>query len=232
LSGTFSAKIVHINRIGQDKAIIRLRVEKGFSYSAGQYVELTVGACDPRAYSIANAPGQGDLEIHIRDNGRGGVGTYAMQKMQAGEDVQLKGPFGNCVWKKTGHKRLVLIAGGMGIAPLKAIAEEALAHDHNGPVILYWGANQKEDMYIDAEIGLLAEKNRNFHYIPIINRLVGEVAHAREEDLQDADIFLAGPPAMISAVIPLLLDKGAQRSAIHTDNVALLNATLNQQNKT
>lgn len=232
-----NASVIDIRKIGADKAVIRLRPAMRFPYIAGQYVELTFAGCEPRFYSIANAPGTDiskihDIEVHIKDNGKGGTASYAINSLTPGDVVTVRGPFGKSTWSPSLKKPLLLVAGGLGIAPMKAMAEDALANGHSEPVVLYWGVAGLEDRYyVHDGLAALAEQNPTFKYISLVEsegqKMVSECVADHEDNLAGFDIYLAGPPGMIRALALKLLDHGANPDSIHSDHDALLKAVLN-----
>lgn len=199
--------------------ILRLRPEGDFSWKAGQYAEITFGNHTPRPYSIANAPSD-TMEVHVKDSGAGGASTYAVKMLKPLETVRLGRAAGNSFFenKRDGNRPLLLIGGGLGVAPMKAIAEKALLKTKTAqPVYLYWGARHAAELYIADYFHGLAHTHGNFHFVPVIGGMVGESAAAAFDSLMGFSIFLAGPPAMTTATIPLLLQKGAERAHIHRD---------------
>ena len=224
-------KVIDIRKFGGGKAVVRLRPSARFSYSAGQYVELTFGDSEPRFYSIANAPGNDDLkihdlEIHIKDNARNGAASYALKSLNKDDVVPLRGPYGTCIWTPDSKRPLLMIAGGMGIAPLKAVAEDALDKGHTAPIVIYWGVNDLTDRYVHDELEKLAAKYANLRYVSVVKNPVSDVVAAHEKDLAGFEIYLAGPPDMIRATVPRLIDNGAQAENFHSDHDVLLAAIL------
>ena len=230
MTGSLQAKVIDLRKIASDKAILLLDPEFPFVYKAGQYVELTVPNYDARFYSIANAPivQKPYLEIHIKDNGWGGFGTYTMKEMNIGDTINLKGPLGSCFWKKDGDNKVIVIAGGMGITQMKALLEEAMAVNSDREIYLYWGVEQESDAYLRKEIEALFQNKTNKHMAVIVGKSVKEEILRQHPDLKNNEIYLSGPPAMISALVPEFLQKGAELSRIHTDNKKIIDEIIQE----
>lgn len=232
-----NASVIDIRKVGTDKAVIKLRPAMRFPYIAGQYVELTFEGCDPRFYSIANAPAPDDfkvhdIEVHIKDNGKGGAASYAINSLTHGDSVVLRGPFGESTWSPSLKKPLLLVAGGLGIAPMMALAEDALANKHPERVILYWGvANLDDRYYVHEKLTELSKHHSNFEYHSMVEsegqEMVSECVADDQKDLSPFDIYLAGPPGMIIDLARKMLAHGASPDSIHSDHAALLKAVLN-----
>jgi NAD(P)H-flavin reductase len=204
--------------------ILRLAPEREFSWRAGQYVDIAFPGFAPRPYSIAAAPdGSGELEIHIKDFGGGGAGHYAVNELQEGARVTIAGPYGDCMRTPGDTAPLLAIAGGLGITPVKAIVEDALAEENPGPVTLYWGAETEEEFYLRGHFEEMTRRNPSFDVVLVVGGEVGAVAAKQEgggenaEALGRTNIFLAGSAQMITASIVSLLDAGADYDRIHFD---------------
>jgi naphthalene 1,2-dioxygenase ferredoxin reductase component len=209
--------IINIRKPSADKAIITLAKPDGFSYLAGQYLSLACGPHEARFYSIANTPSDDVIEIHVRDNGRGGMATYIVQEMIIGDVVTLEGPYGQAVWHTARQRPLLLLAGGMGISPMKAIAEEAIRRGHNKTISLYWGIREEQDNYLAGHFEDLCSKSSNFSLSILLGDDFAEAFSTYPYNLDGYDIYVSGPPLMLKALTPLLISKGANKASILSD---------------
>ena len=114
---------------------------------------------------------------------------------------------------------IILVAGGTGFAPIKAVAEhifeEGINREDSGkvfrPVVLYWGARAREDLYMDALPARWASEQPNFRYVPVLSEpraedawtgRTGFVHRAVMEDFPDLSgrqVYACGAPVMIDA---------------------------------
>lgn len=211
-----NATVTAIEAVGDDIKIIRLRPALPFTWQAGQYLNISFGDLPVRAYSIANAPGHNELEIHIK-RGKGDASLYVMDKLSAGEQVTISGPEGSSVYDDVIDEPVLAIAGGLGIAPLKAITEQALHAGHHKPFILCWGTSSPEEKYLQDYFEDFAAAHGHFTFIAVHGRPITEAVTENFGHLGDHRIFISGPPAMIGALVPLLRDKGATPEKISYD---------------
>jgi len=228
MNKSYRAVVARVDRFHTDKLILNLRLEVPLPFQPGQYIELTLGTCDPRYYSIANTPGGTDIELHIKDNGNGGLGTYAMTKLQIGDSASVRGPFGNCTWRDDGKPHQILVAGGIGIIPLKAIAEAAIASSYAGRLSLYWGVQQQADLYLQSQFDALAKQAANFSFHPVVGDPLHDLIRKNEADLSRARIYISGPPAMFASLVPALLAQHADPAAFRSDNQDLVSALVKE----
>ncbi len=212
-----------------DIRILRVRVNGSVAWLAGQFMELSFAGFPPRPYSIASAPHENILEFHIRNNHRSGANQYAVTMLKTGDALTLRGPFGKATLAQKDlvptPPALVLIAGGMGISPIRALVADLLHRGHGGPVTLYWGGKSAADLYIADAFRALAAQNPAFRYIPVIedegDGLVHEAALKNEGDFTGKIIYLSGPPGMIGTILPVLLQHGATAEGIRGDDAKI-----------
>lgn len=213
---TIKAFVSAIIPVAPDIRIIRLRPEKTFSWRAGQYVNISFGGFAPRAYSIAVAPGSGGLEVHIK-RGKGDASSYVMDRLAEGEEVVLSGPEGTSVYDESIDAPVLALAGGLGIAPIKAIAEAAAERGFTHPFILYWGTSNVAERYLNDYFEAMAAAHANFVFHAVTGYPVTEVIARDLDDISAYYIYISGPPAMIAATVPLLRGKGADPARISYD---------------
>lgn len=224
---TIPGTIESIANVHSDIRIIRIRpINPIQSWVAGQYMELTIEGFPPRPYSIASAPHTNLPEFHIRRAGIAGVSLsqHIANSLQPGDNVLLRGPMGQAGLVKNDTKPLLLIAGGMGLPPMKAIIDDAMHTNDQRPITLYWGTRTAEELYLLEYFKNLSAQHPHFKFIPVVDTLISEIITEATDDLSSTRIYLAGPPAMIHSTVSALLKKNASLDLIHSDDVPTLNA--------
>jgi CDP-4-dehydro-6-deoxyglucose reductase len=114
---------------------------------------------------------------------------------------------------------IILLASGTGFAPIKAIAEHIFAEGINRedsgkvsrPVVLYWGARTRSDLYLDSLPERWATEQPNFRYVPVLSEArpddawtgrTGFVHRAVMEDFPDLSrhqVYACGVPIMVNS---------------------------------
>ena len=108
---------------------------------------------------MASLPKDPALEFHIRRVPGGAVSNFVGDKLQAGDDVRVEGPFGSS-WLRDSHRGPILaLAGGSGLAPIKSTVEQALASDMLQVIHLYFGVRDERDLYLEDHFERLAESH-------------------------------------------------------------------------
>ena len=198
-----------------------------FVFEAGQFASVRFGSLPARDYSMASRPDEATLEFHVRRVGRDGASAYVARELKRGDDVAVEGPFGDA-WLRRDHRGpSIAIAGGSGLAPIKSIVETALALGMAQSVALYFGVRDEPDLYLEEHFTALAERHRNFRFIPVLSepkgwtrRRTGLVGDAVAEDIASArgyKAYLAGPPPMVESASAMLKARGLRDNDLHAD---------------
>jgi ferredoxin-NADP reductase len=125
-------------------------------HRAGQHVDVRLTAEDgyqaAREYSIASAPGE-PVAITVERLEDGEVSPYLTQELRAGDAIELRGPVGGYfVWEPDDGGPLLLVAGGSGIVPLRAMLRHRRRSGSDIPVRLLYSARSIDDVIYRAEL--------------------------------------------------------------------------------
>jgi NAD(P)H-flavin reductase len=125
---------------------------RAFSFAPGQFNMLYVFGVGEVPISISGSPGDSPS---IRHTTRA-VGTVskAMRALKSGDTIGVRGPYGSC-WplEEASGRDVVIVAGGIGLAPLRSALYEMMAHrDQYGRVTLLYGARTPEDILYGREL--------------------------------------------------------------------------------
>jgi len=223
------ATVTGVTRATHDIVIVRLAVDDGetLSYRAGQYAELRFAGQPARDFSMAAAPGAAELEFHIRAVAGGAVSRFVADAVRPGDRAGVRGPMG-FAFLREGHRGPILaMAGGSGLAPMKAIVETALRDGLAQPIHLYFGARSQRDLYLVEHFQALTRQHANFRYDVVLSAaddpapFRGGFPHdalaADYADLDGAKLYAAGPPAMVDAVAAAGRALGVRAEDIHAD---------------
>jgi predicted ferric reductase len=172
-------------------------------------------------FSLSAAPDGQTFRISAK---AAGDHTARMGTIPVGTRVVAEGPFGSFTEASRRRDKALLIAGGIGITPVRALAESA-----GGDIVIVHRVLSNDDVVFADELAALArERHLAVHYV------VGD--HASPEgrdllssahlldlvpDLSERDVYLCGPPAMIAAIRRNLLGAGVSRRQLHVERFAL-----------
>jgi predicted ferric reductase len=174
-------------------------------------------------YSLSTAPNPQYLRITVKDVGDD---SRRLQHVQPGVRVFAEGPYGAFTASKLSGQRAVLIAGGIGITPLRALLETLPVP--NGHLTLVYRAAYQEDLALTQELTTLArQRGITLQYLvgPDIgddqtDKLGVPALRALVPDIAERDVFVCGPPSMVDAVRRRLRLLKVPRSRIHFERFA------------
>jgi len=214
------ARVARMERLAPDVMGLWLRLPsiEPFTWQSGQYVDVMLPGERRRSFSLANPPHDAALlELHVRRAPGGAFSEQVFGAMKEGSLLRIEGPLGLFVYQP-GERPLLLVGGGTGYAPLKAILREVLEVGPRRDIVLFWGVRNAEDLYEDAWLRELAAKHPRFHYTGVTSEFVHEAVLRSVAGLAGFDVYAAGPPAMIEAVRTALPRQGANPDRIYFDS--------------
>ena len=229
--GSFEAEVTGVAALAEDIRGLRLALREPdrMSFGAGQFVNVEVpGTTEVRCYSMANAPQHADqIELIVKLLPGGRFSGYLESRIAIGDRLRLFGPLGQ-LRLRLSHRKVLMVAGGSGLAPLLSMLRDMHLKARPRTVELVFGARRRRDLYLLDEIARLAAALPSLEFVPALSEpdadpwagetgLVTEVIARRHPSLDGYDAYLAGPPAMIDATIPLLTERGVRRANIYFD---------------
>lgn len=185
----------------KDTMLLLLKPNLPFSYEVGDYIMLGMDEEEFKPYSIASGPRKdGLIELHIRNQ----ADTPFMAKLfevKEGQKLLVTGPNKQYVLDDDfAGKDIILIGGGTGFAPMKALLDGLLASKITNNILFYWGASKTEDFYLHDDMIALSEQHENLMYEEVMPSLVHEKVMADFADLANKRVYLCGPWNMINTV--------------------------------
>ncbi len=202
------------------------------AYEAGQAAALGLhGQRERRPYSIASAPSDtardGALEFLLRVNPGGGLGRH-LDAVTMGSRVDVEGPFGAFMLPAVlPAGPLLFVAGGTGLAPLRALAREARAKGHAGPRHLLYSVRTADDVAYGDELAQWSADHGGQAIVTITRPQPGDRPSRRGRiDLTllrevvghtTPLCFLCGPAGMVDDLSRLLSQAGVPSDHVRTE---------------
>jgi ferredoxin-NADP reductase len=124
-------------------------------HRAGQHLDIRLTADDgyraERSYSIASAPGE-PVAITVERLDDGEVSPYLTQDVQPGDEIEIRGPIGGYFVWDSGSVPLLLLAGGSGVVPLRAMLRHRARVGSSVPVRLLYSVRRLPDVIYRPEL--------------------------------------------------------------------------------
>jgi len=222
-------RVEEINHLNHDviQIILKIPGAQSLQYLAGQYLDLEHSDFEPRAFSIANAPVNSNLiELHVRLVEDGKFTNYIFNSLAAKTILRIEGPKGGFFLREESEGPIIMIAGGTGFGPIKAIIEHLIAINAERVVYLYWGVRDEKDIYSKLA-SEWAEKSPKIQFVPVLSEASGvwqgERGYVHEsvmrdfEDLSDYEVYVCGPPVMVKAAAKGCLEQGLSKKKFFSD---------------
>ncbi|MDD5706220.1 MAG: 2Fe-2S iron-sulfur cluster binding domain-containing protein [Kiritimatiellae bacterium] len=233
----FQTEVAAMRDLTHDIKEIKLKLLEPLSiaFVPGQFIQLEVPpyalTSEPiyRAYSVSSDPiDAGMVELEIRYVPNGICTTYVHKHLKVGDRVVINGPHGEFRLHE-GDGEIILIAGGSGMAPMKAILLAMARTGNPRPTRYFFGVRSRRDLFLAEEMGELERRMPNFKFIPALSApqpgdnwtgetgLITEVVARQVTEVEGRQAYLCGSPLMIDACINVLRAKGLPESRIFFD---------------
>ncbi|MFI6922612.1 globin domain-containing protein [Nonomuraea spiralis] len=213
-----------------DIAVVTLRPEQRLPYAAGQYVTVQTARWPRvwRTFSIANAPRPDNtIRLHVRSVPGGWVSTALTRHTRIGDTLMLGPPMGTMTPCEHSTRDVLCVAGGTGLAPLKAIVEHVIASGRRPRIHLLHGARTAAELY---DLPDLLRMQESFPWLQVLPVVSGDPSYdgmrghlpevtRRFRSWSEHDVYVCGPAGMVEETVLRLRDDGVPPPRIHRDVV-------------
>jgi CDP-4-dehydro-6-deoxyglucose reductase len=209
---------------------LKLPSSERLQFKAGQYLEFLLKDGKRRAFSLANAPHVDQLlELHLRLIQGGQFTEYVFNEMPEKTIMRIEAPLGSFYLREASDKPIIMVAGGTGFAPLKGIVEYMLHENIKRPIIFYWGARARKDLYMAALPTAWAAEHPQIQFIPVLSDALPEDAwqgrtgliHQAVLDdighLAGYEVYCCGAPAMVEVAHKSFVAAGLAEEDFYSD---------------
>lgn len=229
---TTDGRIQSVTELNHDIRLVTVRLDQAIAYRAGQYAQLCVPGhpsldAMPRCYSFGSAARDGpqtEVHFHVRRVPGGQFTEWLFAESRIGHAVTLTGPLGDFGFRDDG-RAVVCVAGGSGLAPIKAMLEHMSTLPKPPDTTLFFAARSQRDLYCLDELDRLQRHWPGAGRLLVLPVLSSEALDSGWEGLRgfctdhlerfcnvaDTSFYLCGPPPMIDAT----LDKLQGRTPSH-----------------
>jgi ferredoxin-NADP reductase len=212
---------------------IALELPEWPGHRAGQHVDVRLTAEDgyqaQRSYSIASAPEDHAILLTVERLEDGEVSPYLVDELRPGDELELRGPIGGYfVWEQSLDGPLLLVAGGSGVVPFRAMLRHWSAGERRIPARLLYSSRSLGEVIYRPELARLADRGAEIHLTltrewpdnwqghrgRVGPDLLNEVAWP---PTQQPLVYVCGPTAFVETVAEALVAAGHDPNRIRTE---------------
>ncbi|WP_394205686.1 2Fe-2S iron-sulfur cluster-binding protein [Shewanella waksmanii] len=191
-----------------------IKLSQPIEARAGQYVNLRRFDGLTRSYSLASGSDARQVVLHVRRKYNGQFSDWLFHRAGNGERLLVQGPLGKAYYQPHFKQdTLVVIASGTGLGAAYFMVQAAIERHHEGPIYLYYGANNIDELYMHSQLLQAAMRYRQLQYLGCVSKLdsmqtlPGKVVlgdpfeHAAEQHQFDRQhrVVLCGEPSFVNA---------------------------------
>lgn len=173
------------------------------------------------------------------------VSNYFHDDVIEGTALQVRAPAGVFVLDDEASIPVVLVAGGIGITPLYAMARAALAADPNRNIRLYYGVRDRRELVFKHELSAMAGDYPNFRFTIVESSPLGDNEEVADGHLKgfinvallqgtlphgQHQFYICGPTAMMENLVPALRAWGVPREAVHYETFGPASIEMDEEN--
>src|SRR3954454_24758289 len=211
-----------------DVAVLQVRAKAPLDYLPGQSlsVESDLRPRLWRWYSPANAPrSDGLVELHVKARDGGPVSTALVRQAKVGDQLRLGPPVGHLALDAESDRDLLLVAGGTGLAPMKAFVDQVARQGPARRVDLFVGVRTEDAFYDRADLRRLEQENPWLTVTCAVSQEKGSfLEHGDIGDVvlrhgpwTSRQAYVAGNPAMVEDTVTRLVHHGLPMGRIRTE---------------
>ena len=225
------SRVTGIDLLTADMMMLELDCGLPVPYLAGQFVILEMPDGTRRPYSMSGpaGPASARLELLVRSKPGGAASRWLFQRLAVGSRLTVEGPYGRAHVQSPAGRPVVCVAGGSGLGQVLTIAEHCLAQDATRPLSFYYGARNVADLVLRERFDALRRRGAAVIAVAEVTGagtggggktgpapgwgtvrtgLVIDAVAADHNDLTSHDLYVAGPTAMVDALLATLVRTG------------------------
>ncbi|OGY59227.1 MAG: hypothetical protein A3H06_02285 [Candidatus Colwellbacteria bacterium RIFCSPLOWO2_12_FULL_44_13] len=219
----FSMSLVERKEISKNVHEFIFNPDGRFSFKSGQYLEWTLPHKRPdvrgnrRYFTIASSPTEGTIKLGVKFNNPPSSFKKHLLEMERGSSIfagQLGGDF---VLPRDKSKKLVFLAGGIGVTPFRSMVKYLLDKEEKRDITLFYAAKSEEEVAY-KELFSEAKDKIGLKVRYIVGQVVTKEFIEREvKDFKNHVYYISGPEAMVTAFKKMLSAIGVPKLKIITD---------------
>lgn len=219
----YQGNVINKQELYENVFFLQVDTGQSVTFKTGQYASFLIRDIR-RPYSFACSAGKSIIDFIVGTREQGTTHDY-IQQLQVGDRLKFLAPYGRFVFDGEDTRAILFIAGGTGIAPIRAQLQMALSAGLTQPIKLYFAHRDEARLFLSQEFSALAKKYQNFEYVPVLSK-AGETWAGKRgrvttiiptdiENLSEYTAYVCGSPAMVTDTVAMLQKQGVPKEQIH-----------------
>ncbi len=212
--GGIRLKLVGRKQLSRDQVEYIFEPTRNLRFMPGQYIEIQLPHVHAdrrgmrRMFTIASAPGEKLIKIATRHYQPSSTFKKALQRLPVGATLSATGIYGDFLLPHNEEKKVLFIAGGIGITPFKAQLEWLLQQGQTRDGILLYSVRESSDAIYDD---ILFAKEHGVKTHILTGPIDENVLASHVSDIHERHVYVSGPPAMVDALCASARRSGAKK---------------------
>lgn len=202
-------RISEILNLTPDMKLFKVKPDVAKDYLPGQFFMVSVWGAGEIPISVSSLPAD-VLEFCIKKVGRV---SGEIHNLEVGQYIYLRGPYGNSFPTDIASNGILMIAGGIGILPLRPLIDWLIKYPKGGQIILFYGSKTPKEILFLDDIEKWRRNGIEVHLtVDMADErwggsvgLVTELLKGAKLNFKDAISYICGPQVMIKATVKELL---------------------------
>ena len=219
------SSFVRATRLCPDTATFAFTRSQGYRFMAGQYLSLTVDTHEgPQTHLFSHCNSPADEEYLILTRLTGSAFKDALLALEPGGRVTIAGPQG-LLTVGEGVKRAAFLVGGVGVSPARSIVRDAAQRDSGLEALVFDGNHDESCIPLRDEFDGYARSHPGLRFVHVLEKpsdvwegergfITADLVRRHCDPFDDWHWYVAGPPAMVTAMRVVLDDLGIPESGI------------------
>lgn len=195
-------------------------------FAAGQYLEWTLPHARPdsrgnrRYFTLSSSPTEEDIRIGVKFYPNGSSFKNKLITLAPSSRISAGALAGEFTLPRNKDKKLVFLAGGIGITPFRSMLKELMDKNERRDIVLFYSVRERKDLAYDEIIEEAKTKlgvRPIYIYTDNAGLLTGQAVAAQVPDLSERYFYISGTRGMVVACEKMLRDLGIPKSRIKKD---------------
>lgn len=227
ITPTITCDVSNIEKMNNHVYRVLLKPHETLDFNAGQYIEILLPAGQICAFSIANAPDQELIELHIRHNAHEALSNKVIEYITHNKTIHILKNKGECSLVEDSNKTIIFIAASTCFAQIKGLLEFAFQKGFTQPLYFYWGVRNVNDFYLKEIPEGWVKQHSNFTFVPVVaeesplwggrHGMVHKAVMQDFHTLANTQVYACGSPKMIYAVLDDFVLHGLDETQFFSD---------------